>query len=73
MFFSDPSIEGDTPFRSCQSSGEVFCQEISNEPNTRMTTNIMDQLHYDVWHDIEKIYKSLKDVSHEPKKSKEEL
>lgn len=54
--FSDPSIEGDTPFKSCQSMDEIFCQEISNEPKTQVTNNIMKQLHYDVWHDIEEIY-----------------
>lgn len=76
MFFSDPSIEGDTPFKPCKSPNEIFCQEISNEPKTRVTNDIMNQLHYNVWHDIEDIHKSLKGVSDESKKAasaKEEL
>lgn len=71
--FSNPSIEGNTPFESCKSSYEIFCQEFSNEPVTRVTIDIMNQLHYDVWQEIEEIYKSLKDESKKVVPDKEEL
>lgn len=76
MFYSDPSIEGDAPFRSCLSSDEIFCQEISNDPKTNTITDIKEQLHYNVWREVEKIYDSLKIMPHEAKGdllSKEEL
>ena len=52
---SDPSIDGDTPFKSCRSGNEIFCQEISNEPRSRVTNDIKQQLHYDTWREIEEI------------------
>ena len=58
-YFSDPSIEGDIPFKSCQSSDEIYCHEVSNEPKTRITTNIKKQLNYDMWREIDDIYKNL--------------
>lgn len=60
LYSSDPSIEGETPFKSSPSSDEIFCQEMSNEPGTRTTLNIKEQLHYGVWREIEEIYKGLK-------------
>ena len=51
---SDPSIDGDTPFKSCRSENEIFCQEISNELS-RVTNDIKQQLHYDTWREIEEI------------------
>lgn len=54
-FNSDPSIDGDTPFKSCQSENEIFCQEISNEPKSSVTYDIKKQLHYDTWREVEKM------------------
>ena len=59
-YFSDPSIEGDTPFKSTNSIDELFCQEVSNELKTSVTYEIREQLKYDVWHEIDEIYKSLR-------------
>lgn len=56
---SDPSIEGDTPFKSSKSSDEIYCQEISNEPKSHVTTNIKEQFHYDAWNEIAGIYQNL--------------
>lgn len=40
MIKSDSSIENDTctPFESCESEDNVFCQEISNDPKSSVTT-----------------------------------
>lgn len=54
----DPSIKGNTPFKSCR-SGETFCQEFSKEPPTNTTFDIKNQLHYSAWREIEKIYDNL--------------
>lgn len=54
-FISDPSIDGDTPFKSCRSENEIFCQEISNEPKSSVTDDILIKMHYDTWREIEKI------------------
>lgn len=56
LYFSDPSIDGGTRFQSCQSSDEIFCQEITNESKSLTTVDIKEQLHYDVWREIEEIY-----------------
>lgn len=53
---SDPSIEGDIPFKSCKSSDELYCNEISNDPKIRITTDIKKQLHYDTWREVEEVY-----------------
>lgn len=53
---SDPSIAGDTPFKSGRSESEIFCQEISNEPMTRQTDNVLKEHHYDVYREIEEIF-----------------
>lgn len=49
----DPSIDGDTQFKSSRSANEIYCHEVSNEPNTRVTNGIKEVLRYDVWRDIE--------------------
>lgn len=54
--FSDPSIVGDTPFKSGKSPTEIYCQEISNEPMTRTTDNIIAEIHYDVYREIQKLF-----------------
>lgn len=59
---SNPTLEGDTPFASCKSSTEIYCQEISNEPKSSTTNNIKEQLRYDTWREIEEIYKNLRIV-----------
>ena len=64
--FSDPSIDGDTPFKSSKSSDEIYCQDISNDPKYRTTTNIKEQLHYDIWREIEEDYKHLTANNHSP-------
>lgn len=53
--FSDPSVKDDTPFKSCKSSQEIFCQDVSNEPRTRVMYDIKEQIHYDLWSDIDDI------------------
>ena len=58
-YFSDPSIEGDTPFKSINSIDGMFCQEVSNELKTSVTHNIPEQSKYDLWHEIDEIYKNL--------------
>lgn len=65
MNFSDPSIEGDTPFKPCKSTTEMFCQEISNNSTSSVTTNIMEQLHYNTWREIEQSYRKVKIGSQE--------
>lgn len=55
-----PSSEGDTPFKSCTSSTDIFCQEINDDLVSTVTTDIKDQLHYDTWREIEQIYKNRK-------------
>lgn len=57
---SDPSIENDTPFESCKSPDEIFCQEITNDAKSSVSTDILEQLHYGTWREIEKTYKRLK-------------
>lgn len=52
---SDPSIPGDTPFESCRSENEIYCQELANELKTHVVYNIKEQLHYDVWRDVERV------------------
>lgn len=51
----DPSIKSDTPFKSCKSSDEIFCQDVSNEPKMRITYDIKKRLHYDLWREIDEI------------------
>lgn len=57
-------MEGDTPFKSCKSSEETFCQEISNKPKSSVTNDIKERLHYDTWREVEEIYKRLKIEPH---------
>lgn len=57
---SDPSVDGDVPFKNSKSANEVYCQEVSNQPFTHATYDIIKQLHYDTWREIEKIYHDLK-------------
>lgn len=71
MFFlsfpirSNPSIDNDIQFTSCKSPSEIFCQEITNADETSVTTDILNQLHYDTWNEIEKMYKRLRSVPQE--------
>lgn len=51
----DPSIDGDTPFKSCRSANEIYCQELANELKTHVMSDIKEQLHYDVWQDVERV------------------
>lgn len=51
----NPSIDGDTPFKRCQSPDMIFCQEVANEPRTHVINNIKEILHYSVWRDIEQV------------------
>lgn len=60
---SDPSIEGDTPFKSCRSSNEIFCQELTNEPKTRTINDIKNQMHYDLWREIESVALEIDDMT----------
>lgn len=55
---SHPSIEGDTPFKSSKSPNEIFCHEITNEPKTKILTDIKEQLHYETWREVEEIYRN---------------
>ncbi|XP_031623525.1 esterase B1-like [Contarinia nasturtii] len=56
----NPSIEGDTPFKSSTSTEEIFSQDITNDSKTTLVTDIMDQLHFDTWKEIEDTYKIIK-------------
>lgn len=62
-FRSDPSVDGDVPFKSSKSANEIYCQEVSNRPFTHVTYDVKDHLHYDTWREIEKIYHDLKSAS----------
>lgn len=53
--FSDPSIEGDTPFKSCKSEDEIYCQEVSNEVKTHITYDVKKQLQYELYREIDEI------------------
>lgn len=53
--FRNPSVEGDTPFKSSTSSKDIFCQEIDNNKESRILTDITDQHHYDTWQEVEKL------------------
>ncbi|XP_055299410.1 uncharacterized protein LOC129566985 [Sitodiplosis mosellana] len=44
----NPSVKGDTPFKSLSSPDEMFSQDITNDPKTSLVTNIMDQ-HNKIW------------------------
>lgn len=65
FFCSDPSVEGDVPFKSSNSENEIYCQEISNRPFSHVINDIKDHLHYNTWREIEEIYHGLKDSSTE--------
>ncbi|XP_055312058.1 esterase B1-like isoform X2 [Sitodiplosis mosellana] len=56
----NPSVEGDTPFMSSTSPDEILSQDITNDPNSSLVTNIMDQLHFNTWKQIDDSYKRLK-------------
>lgn len=54
----NPSIEGDTPFRSCTSPSKIYCHEISNNLSASITTDILEQTHYSTWWEIESSYRN---------------
>lgn len=56
----NPSIEGDTPFKSCETPNEIYCQEISNDPTSSVATNIREQFHYNSWREIEETCKEVR-------------
>lgn len=57
----NPSIEGDTPFKNCESEDEIYAQEVGNNQETSVIENIKEQEHYDAWREVEAIYrKSIK-------------
>lgn len=58
----NPSIKGDTPFKSLTSPDEIFVQDITNDSKTSIVTDILQQIHYDTWEKVEKIYKKLQIV-----------
>lgn len=53
-------MEKDTPFRNCKSPNEVFCQEITIDEKSTVTTDITEQLHYNTWREVEDIYNQIK-------------
>ncbi|KAG4071890.1 hypothetical protein HA402_006051 [Bradysia odoriphaga] len=55
----NPSIENDTPFKAITSQNDLFCQEITNDPKSSVTTDIKDQFHYDTWREIEETYRRI--------------
>lgn len=57
----DPSISGDTPFKSCRSENAIYCQELANELKTHVMNDIKEQLHYNVWRDVEMVVLHKKD------------
>lgn len=60
MISSDPSVEGDTPFKSSMSPNEMFTQDITNEPKSSIVTNILEQINFDTWKAIDGTYEQLK-------------
>lgn len=60
LIFSDPSMEGDTPFKSSISTDEIFSQDIENDPKTIVVTNILEQTHFSTWKQIDDTYQKLK-------------
>lgn len=64
---SDPSIDSDTPFKSCKSSDKIFSQEISNHRKSQVMDDIKEQLHYETWREVERIYKISSEASDERK------
>lgn len=47
----------------------MYCTEIDNEPQSYVMTDIMQQLHYETWREVESIYHSLKGIPDEHKTS----
>lgn len=61
----NPSVEGDTPYKSSTSPDEMFAQDVTNDIKSKLVTNIMDQMHYNTWENILDIFykrKSLLDA-----------
>lgn len=58
LFYSDPSIADRTPFKSCKSSKEILCTDITNDPISNIMTDIEQQSHYNTWHEVMEIYKN---------------
>ncbi|XP_055312128.1 esterase B1-like [Sitodiplosis mosellana] len=56
----NPSVKGDTKFKSSTSPDEIFSQEIVNDRKSILVTNIMDQLHFNTWKQIDDSYQRLK-------------
>lgn len=65
MNLSNPSVEGDTPFKSSTSTNEIFAQDITNEPKSSLVTDIMEQIHFNTWKEIDDIYAKLKNDENE--------
>lgn len=63
-YFSDPTIEHQTPFENCKSPEEFYCTEISNDFKSLVTVDIKKQFHYKTWLDAENMYKSIKTSTH---------
>lgn len=59
MYFSDPTIDRETPFTNCESPDKIFCTEISNDLKSFIMTDIEKQLHYETWLEVEKIYETI--------------
>lgn len=58
--FRNPSIDGDTPFKPITSSHEFYTQDITNDAKTSVITDMLEATRYNVWQEIERIYKKLK-------------
>ncbi|XP_031639929.1 esterase B1-like [Contarinia nasturtii] len=56
----NPSIEGDTPFKPIPSPNEIFAQDITNDLNTTLISDVLQELHFDTWKQIEEMYNKIK-------------
>ncbi|XP_037033649.1 venom carboxylesterase-6-like [Bradysia coprophila] len=49
----DPSIEPNNPYRRIRHSNKIFVHELTNEPKIAIYYNIVKELKYDTWREIE--------------------
>ncbi|XP_055312060.1 uncharacterized protein LOC129574291 [Sitodiplosis mosellana] len=56
----NPSVEGDTPFMSSTSPDKIFSQDITNDPNSSLMTDLMQQTHFNTWEQIDDTHQKLK-------------
>lgn len=52
-------MEGDTPFKSSTSPDQIFGQDITNDPNSILLTDVLQQSRYKTWMEIDEMYHQL--------------